>query len=327
LTRQEAVDKALPLCETLPIQMVARNLYEAHPHLFTSVDQVRSMLRYRRGSFGDKNRRTAHIVEPKLSTIAEGLSKLQAIEQVKETPLIVDSRKSLIVSDIHFPYHSEDAVCASLEYGKEHGVDHIHLNGDTLDFHECSDFEKDPRAMPLYRELEMVNQFLDFLQAEFPNAKITFKYGNHEDRLSRYIRKNAAAVEGMKGVTVHEQLDLDGRGIEWRKYERVQIGKLCVLHGHERKTPFNNVTSPALTMFRWANESTLVGHHHQISEYVKPSLSGTVTGCYSTGCLCNLKPAYNYHALTWAHGFATVDVDTEGYFTVHNHRIVNGHVR
>lgn len=324
--RETVIAEAVKRCEKEAKKSVARDLADNFPGYFRDIEAARDAIRYATGSKGNEKR--AHLPEEnwKPSTIAEGLAKLKAVPQVTETPLVVDCRRAMVLSDIHIPYHDDQALEIALEYGKSQDPDCIVLNGDMVDFYDCSDFDKDPRAVPLYREIEMANGFLDVLQKEFPDAKIVFKYGNHEDRLARYIRKNAAAVDGMKGVNVHEQLGLDARGIEWRKYEAILLGRLSVLHGHERKTPFNNAVNPAITMFRWANESVLVGHHHQISEYVKPSLSGKVTGCYSTGCLCNLKPAYNYHALTWSHGFAMVEIGEDGAFAVSNKRIIDGKV-
>jgi predicted phosphodiesterase len=326
-SKEEAVAEALLQCNVLPIKTVARNLACDYPHYFKGVEAARSALRFKRGANGDHNRGRMGITEPQLSTIAEGLAKYKGVRQVTETPLLIDSDKLLVLSDIHFPYQDDTALGTALEYGQKYGPDHIHLNGDIIDFYGCSRFNKDPRAIPIYRELEIANQFLDDLQAWFPNATISFKYGNHEIRLGEYIRNNAAAIEGMKGVTVHEQLGLDERGIEWRKIELAYAGKLTIMHGHERKTPFNNIVNPSTTLLRWAFDQVILGHHHQTSEIVRRKVRGELLGAWSTGCLCGLRPEYDAHNLTHNHGFATVDFDTDGAFEVNNHKIIDGRVR
>lgn len=327
LTKTEVLAEALTLCEEMPVQTVARRIHQLNPGMFKDVDAARSAIRYQRGANGDRNRAKAGITEPKLSTIREGLTKYRGIKQVTEAPLVIDPTKLLVLSDIHFPYQDDVALGTALEYGQKYQPDHIHLNGDIIDFYGCSRFNKDPRAIPIYRELEIANQFLDDLKAWFPDATITFKYGNHEIRLGEYIRNNAAAIEGMKGVTVHEQLGLDDRGIEWRKIELVYAGKLTIMHGHERKTPFNNIVNPSTTLLRWAFDQVILGHHHQTSEIVRRKVRGELLGAWSTGCLCGLRPEYDAHNLTHNHGFATVDFDTDGAFEVNNHKIIDGRVR
>ena len=52
-------------------------------------------------------------------------------------------------------------------------------------------------------------------------------------------------------------------------------------------------------------------------------INGKVIGAWSTGCLCDLNPRYmplNNHNL----GFARVEVEPDGSFEVHNHKIING---
>jgi hypothetical protein len=52
---------------------------------------------------------------------------------------------------------------------------------------------------------------------------------------------------------------------------------------------------------------------------------GKLITTWSTGCLCNLNP--DYMVLNkWNHGFAFVEVGSNGDFTVKNHRIYKGRV-
>ena len=50
------------------------------------------------------------------------------------------------------------------------------------------------------------------------------------------------------------------------------------------------------------------------------------TVCFSTGCLCDLRPAYAV-LNKWNHGAALVDVHAGGEFDVQNFRIADGKVR
>jgi predicted phosphodiesterase len=286
---------------------------------------VRSMLRYRRGSFGDKNRRTAHIVEPKLSTIAEGLAKLGNYEPTREYPLEIGPGKVLVISDVHIPYHEPKAVELALEAGKEWGATTLLINGDLLDFYQVSRFDKDPKRWPIATEISIANGFLDLLQEQF--ERVVFKFGNHDERLSIYIRTKAQELDGLAGLTLEEQLNLDERGIEYRKKERIKLGKLNVIHGHELPHGISAPVNAARGVFLRAKASTLVGHHHQVSEHSEGDLDGGTMGCWSIGCLCDLKPDYAYYGgLKWSHGFALVEVFDDLTYVVQNKRIINGRV-
>jgi hypothetical protein len=53
---------------------------------------------------------------------------------------------------------------------------------------------------------------------------------------------------------------------------------------------------------------------------------GSETVCFSTGCLCDLRPAYAV-LNKWNHGGAIVTVHEGGEFDVTNFRIASGKVR
>ena len=53
---------------------------------------------------------------------------------------------------------------------------------------------------------------------------------------------------------------------------------------------------------------------------------GSETVCFSTGCLCDMRPAYAV-LNKWNHGFAVVVVRDGGEFDVSNLRIQSGKVR
>jgi hypothetical protein len=54
---------------------------------------------------------------------------------------------------------------------------------------------------------------------------------------------------------------------------------------------------------------------------------GSEVFCWSTGCLCDLRPEYARYA-KWNHGHAVVNVEPDGQFQVQNFRITaEGKVR
>jgi len=90
----------------------------------------------------------------------------------------------LLLSDIHVPYHNIEALTLALQYGLEHKVNTIILNGDLIDFYAISRFEKDPRKRDLANEVNTCREFLTVLRKLFPTQEIYFKCGNHDIGLS-----------------------------------------------------------------------------------------------------------------------------------------------
>lgn len=233
----------------------------------------------------------------------------------------------LVLSDIHLPYHEPAAIEAAVAATKEcGGVVGVLLNGDVLDSHELSTFDKDPTA-PRYREERRVAlKFFDWLRHVFPTERIVFKAGNHEERLDRYLMQRAPALFGLEQVQLPSILNLSDYNIEWVSDKRViRFGKLNVIHGHEYRPNIQVPVNPARGIFIRTKGNTLGGHFHQTSEHHEPTITGKPQGCWSTGCLCQLFPAYS-PLNRWNHGGALVHLGKGSQFLVRNFRIINGKI-
>lgn len=241
------------------------------------------------------------------------------------SPFQIDTPgKWLVLSDLHLPYHDVPAVKAALAAGRRAKCAGILLNGDVLDSHELSRFDRDPSAPRYIAERDCALAFLAHVRRLFPNARLVFKAGNHDDRLTSYILRHAPALFGL--VSLAELLRLAEQGIEYVGDKRpVRLGKLNVLHGHEYPGGAASPVNPARGLFLKARSVALCGHHHQTSEHHEPDVTGQPQAAWSTGCLCQLHPEY-MPLNKWNHGFAVVHVAADGAFSVHNHRILRGKV-
>jgi hypothetical protein len=164
---------------THPNLTLARLIYKKHPSSFKSIDNVRSTIRVIKGQHGTKLRKSikdkALFAEPgKLNPF--DLPESHANDY---TPYIINQSRTLIISDLHFPYQDNKAIELALNYGLKKNVNCILINGDLLDMPNHSRFEKDWRMRSTFEEFEAVRQFLKSLRKAFPKAKIVFKEGNH----------------------------------------------------------------------------------------------------------------------------------------------------
>lgn len=300
---------------------IAKVLHKDFPEMFPTIENARDAVRTLRGANGTGKRKKFKIQEnttPRF-TIPKSDNK-------PYTEYIIDPelKHGLIFPDIHFPYHDEKALRAAINYALDVQPDFIVLNGDTVDFHQLSYFEKDPTKKNIVQELEMLKDFLSELKSFFPGTKIIFKAGNHEERYDRYLMQAAPVLYHLDEVRLKSVLKLDEMGIEYVGEKRViRYRELNIIHGHEYRFSISNPVNPARGVFMRTHKSTLVGHFHQGSEHPETSIDGDIICCWSSGCLCDLHPQW-LPLNKWGHGFSEVIGLEDGLWRVKNHKILNG---
>jgi len=233
-----------------------------------------------------------------------------------------------ILSDVHVPYHSEIAVAAAVGFLKDQELSGLLLNGDIADFYAISRYMKDPKQRDFKGELEAVRDFLAYLRQEFPDIPIVYKTGNHEERWQHWLWQHAAEISDDPRMSLTAWLGFTENNIELVEDKRpVLLGKLPVLHGHELPSGMAAPVNVARGAFMKTLSTVMVGHSHRTSNHAESDMWHKETGCWSTGCLCDLRPEYA-RVNRWNWGFATVTVHKGGAFDVHNYRVMqDGTVR
>jgi predicted phosphodiesterase len=232
----------------------------------------------------------------------------------------------LVLSDLHLPYHDPETIELAIDLADREKAVGVLLNGDVLDCHELSTFDRDPSAPRYLAERETAIQFQEWLRFRLPDARIIWKDGNHEERLERYLWRHAPALYGLEGLTLPAIMRMKDFGIEHVGDKRViHLGKLHVIHGHEYRPAIMAPVNPARGLFLRAKGNALCGHWHNTSEHHEPTIAGKPQGCWSVGCACNLNPAYS-PLNKWCNGFAMVEVYEKGEFSVRNYRVIGGEI-
>jgi predicted phosphodiesterase len=307
---------------------IAKMLCKEYPLDFNTYESARSRVRYYRGEY---KREKPNIVmgerteEEKRSAYAWNKLPESDYSEQKAFKIPTGNNRILILSDIHLPYHDEQALSLALEWGYNKKPNAIILNGDTIDMYQASRFIKDRRLRDLSGELDMTRNFLKQLKEEF-NCPIYFKIGNHEDRWENYLKTSAPELLGIADFELKNVLRFGELGItEIKSKQIIKVGKLSLLHGHEMHTIFSPVNA-ARGLYMRTKVSSMAGHNHQTSEHSENDLHGNVVTCWSIGCLCGLRPDY-MPVNRWNHGFAYVETEPSGDFVVQNLRIIEGKVR
>jgi predicted phosphodiesterase len=324
----ELADEYVKKHPDMPSLTLARLMAKKHPRVWKDVDAARCAIRYRRGANGKakrEDRGLAAITTPASKFNPINPLNLPASFEREHTPFIMDGcERVLVLPDIHLPYHNIGALTLALQTGQRRKVDGILINGDLADFHTLSRFCKNPEARSFKQERKTALAFLSKLRELFPDARIVFKEGNHDERLQHYIMERAPELYDVTINGLGALFNLKKFGIE-HVYEKreVMVGKLPVLHGHELPRGISAPVNPARGAFMRAKVSCMVSHSHKTSEHTETNLGRDIVTCWSTGCLCELRPLYEPNN-GWNHGFAEIEVSTGGLFNVTNFRIHNG---
>lgn len=297
---------------------IAQILYSEFPAEFTSVENARDMVRYYRGARGNQHRERMDDDNYLPKFIAPPSDSREQSSYV----IPDDAAPIVAFGDVHFPYHSPDALEITIEHAISIGAKTILMMGDIVDCYQVSRWERDPSMRDVKGEIEMFIDFIKSLKAAMPGVKIIYKFGNHEHRFDRYIMANAPELFNIDSIRLQNLLKLDELGIDYVSPMRIiKYKQLHLIHGHEYVFSINNPVNAARGLYLKAKKSAVTWHHHRSSEHTESAINGDMVTCWSSGCLCDLKPEY-MPLNSWNHGFVEIH-DQDGMFQVNNRRIIS----
>lgn len=312
-----------------PSHSLARKLYNENKEFFTNKEDARYMLRYIEGKTGKNNfKKVSNSSFVKSESRPLNPYNLPESEEVNYEPYIIKGHKKVgVLSDIHIPYHSIEAVTIAIDYLKKEKVDAVILNGDTLDFYQLSRFDKDPRKRSFAHELEAGRKFLESIQMAL-KCPIYFKIGNHEARYEKYLMIKAPELLDISEFRLEYLLQFDKYNTRLVSDKTImKLNHLNVIHGHEFANGVFSPVNVARGLYMKGKVSAIQGHNHQTSSHTESDMNGKMTTTWSLGCLCELHPAY-MPLNKWNYGFGIVELSDDGEgFEVFNKTIFKGRVR
>ena len=325
MTKTQVCREYLKKYPNYPNLKLARIIYSENNLLFKDVEQARSMIRILTGNNGKKSR----TYDKRFVTEAKPINPYNLPESYEEKreafvlPKACDN--ILLISDLHIPYHNIQAVTIALDYGKANNVNTIFINGDLIDNHQVSRFEPDIKKRSVKQEFDATKQFLVSLRTAFPDAAIYWLKGNHCIRWEKFLLMKVREIWDDEYFQLEERLQLNSIKVKILDDKTlVKAGKLSITHGHHIFKGVFTPVNPSRGAFLRAKQSLIVGHLHRASHHPEVDLDGKIISCWSTGCLCELKPNYSPMVSNSQHGFAHIMVEKNGDYTVKNYQIVNG---
>lgn len=237
-----------------------------------------------------------------------------------------------LIYDAHCPYQDNDAYYMALDFLRnlKPKLNKLILAGDYVDFYKVSFWRTDPNRMSFEDEVKIARSKLKELKQMFYRIPIHYLEGNHEERLFNHVRDKAPNLLWNNGVP--QILDLKSRNISYSSNVRdicngkspLKLGKLFVLHGHEKKVSVNAINLAKL-FYDKCRVNVIAGHHHKTDYSLFRKLDGTHEGAWTVGTLGKLSEEYQPIS-NWNHGFAYVDELDNGLFEVNNKIIIEGKI-
>lgn len=312
----------------MPTHQLARIIFQNESIVFKDKEDCRSVLRYIEGKNGKallgQVKNTKYCM--KESRPMNPYNLPESYEEKRDAFILPTACNNiLLISDLHIPYHNIEAISLAMNYGVENKVNTIFINGDLIDNHQVSKFESDPRKRSVKQEFDATKQFLRVLRSTFPDAEIYWLKGNHCTRWEKFLLAKAREIWDDPYFHLEERLRLNEERIKLLDDKTlVKAGKLSITHGHHIFKGIFSPVSPARGAYMKAKQSIIVGHLHRASHHPEMDLDGNVISCWSTGCLCELRPNYSPLVSNSQHGFAHILVEKSGHYTVKNFQIIDG---
>lgn len=229
------------------------------------------------------------------------------------------NKRYLFLPDLHIPDQDKEAVALVLRFIEDFKPHVIYLIGDQVNFTSMSKFDPDPHYhSEVVDEIGEVKGFLSDLMvvAKRANKNISVVWfdGNHEQRLLKYLGRNAASLADLNIddeflVSIPHILGLKKLGIIYIPYgEVVELHGVTITHGMLARCKSGYTGQASIDKY---GTSGISGHSHRISFTTRTRLGKTVWWI-EAGCLCKLSPTPAYTTYPdWSQGFAVAVYDAK----------------
>ena len=229
-------------------------------------------------------------------------------------------RRAIIIPDIHFPYHSQEAINCVLKAIKMVKPNIFICLGDIGEWESASHWKYKRRKRPpleyilpeIDADIEKVNQGIDQFDKVLDSVKCKEKYmieGNHDDWLNHFVEEHPY----LSDYKFKNAVRLSERGYKYKPYGRyLKIGKLYFYHGGHYMTT-NHTRQHAINL----GKNVMYGHTHDVQRSSVTHVDGT-HAAFSLGCLKDMSCEANLwlkgRRTNWSHAFAIIDWHNDGDF-------------
>jgi predicted MPP superfamily phosphohydrolase len=272
-------------------------------------------------------KREMDIMEKELGLIidSKGTEKTLKVKPYTEALMSKDLdpkrfTKYFAFPDLHYPDHNETALKNTLEFVKDFRPDVFVIEGDFVNFTLAGKYVVvGGYDVSIGDEIrgarEKLKEIVEVVRTANPKARILFLEGNHEQRLGKYLARNADALqdltdeEGDNILTVPHLFGLKEMNIEWYSYDQIHKEDGVIFeHGNQVRQKSGYTANGMLDK---RGRSGFSAHTHRLCLIVR-NQGGDIKFWTEGGSLCNLNPSPNYVVEPdWVNGFAYAVFDKQ----------------
>lgn len=225
---------------------------------------------------------------------------------------------AFLIPDCHIPYHDRKAYALALKVAKAiHDGEFQNLElkeivilGDYADFYAVNSHGKHPQMNQLLsEEIDFVNQELNLIDEMFCGVDKTFIFGNHEQRLERFVENYCPTLFGLTSCI---NLFEFHRRRNWTlcDYGPKQLHRILGSQLYARHEPFS--MSSAMASVKKSMINLVYGHVHRAEEATITGALNSYTN-FSVGWLGDVRKSqvfgYTKTPPNWQLGFGVVYVN------------------
>ena len=222
------------------------------------------------------------------------------MKRIRRIKMGKKNERIIAINDLHIPFHDNKTLEPVYKFIKEYQPDKLIMCGDMIDFYSISRFDKDPsRKLNLEKELKVVSKELKRLRSK-TDGEIYYIKGNHEERLNKYVIRNARELYWMDSLSVDSMLGLKDLDITYIN-ERSNTYRGTTYSHMNRSNSYGGYSAKNIGQRLFGD--LIHGHSHKVGKV----RMGEFT-FIDNGCLCELKADYlESPAISgWAQAFAIV---------------------
>ena len=211
-----------------------------------------------------------------------------------------------VISDIHWPFHSQRVLDAFYAFIEKHKPEHVIINGDAWDMYSHAKFPRSHNVFTPKEEQAKARasneEFWKRVKAVCPKAKCYQLLGNHDVRPLKRVLESYPEAEHWVQRMMEELFTFEGvKTFHDPREELMLPGDICVHHGYRSKL------GDARDYTRF---NAIVGHTHQGGSVFR-QLRGEVLWELNSGVAGDPEAkglTYTPQRITnWTPGFGWVD--------------------
>jgi predicted phosphodiesterase len=149
------------------------------------------------------------------------------------------AKKIAVISDIHWPFHSQRVVDAFLEFIKVHQPEYVFINGDAWDMYSHGKFPRSHNIFTPREERDLARkhneEFWVEVKKRCPDAKCVQMLGNHEVRPLKRILEEYPAAEDWLKKALQDEFTFEGVETIFDTRQEYIIGNIAIFHGYRSK--------------------------------------------------------------------------------------------